>query len=257
MKIQYASDLHLEFLENREFLRENPLIPKGDILILAGDIVSEKARKKAEPFYETWRTQFKYIISIAGNHEYYGGEVMHAYPRYKRHLTENHVLLNNESVEIDGVRFIATTLWTNIPESKISLVESSSNDYRQIKYSKHDPDKRAVTAHDLNQMHAISLKFLEAQLNTPFSGQTIVITHHLPSYELLGAAQSIEIVKYYCASDLDRFIEKYSVPHWIVGHFHESIENQLYQTRFVSNPLGYVDEGQHKNFSTTAYFSVK
>ncbi|SDI01294.1 hypothetical protein SAMN04488062_12018 [Flavobacterium omnivorum] len=39
IKIQYCSDLHLEFLDNRKWVLENPIIPKGDILILAGDIV--------------------------------------------------------------------------------------------------------------------------------------------------------------------------------------------------------------------------
>jgi len=38
MKIQYASDLHLEFKTNSDFLRNNPIIQAGDALLLAGDI---------------------------------------------------------------------------------------------------------------------------------------------------------------------------------------------------------------------------
>jgi len=37
MKIQYCSDLHLEFWDNEFFLKHNPLIPCGEILLLAGD----------------------------------------------------------------------------------------------------------------------------------------------------------------------------------------------------------------------------
>ena len=42
MRIQYASDLHLEFADNWRFLRENPLLVTGEILILAGDINSSR-----------------------------------------------------------------------------------------------------------------------------------------------------------------------------------------------------------------------
>ncbi len=38
MKIQYASDLHLELRDNARFLRDNLPKPVGDILVLAGDI---------------------------------------------------------------------------------------------------------------------------------------------------------------------------------------------------------------------------
>ena len=37
MKIQYASDIHLEFSDNLRFVKGMPFDVVGDILILAGD----------------------------------------------------------------------------------------------------------------------------------------------------------------------------------------------------------------------------
>ena len=40
-RLQYASDLHLEFAENASYIKHNPLKVAGDILVLAGSIPVE------------------------------------------------------------------------------------------------------------------------------------------------------------------------------------------------------------------------
>ena len=53
MKIQYASDLHLEFDSNTQFLKEHPLQVVGDVLVLAGDILLFGEKLTSEhPFWD-------------------------------------------------------------------------------------------------------------------------------------------------------------------------------------------------------------
>ena len=72
MKIQYASDLHLEFHENSRWLRENPLKPVGDILLLAGDIAYLGDEMYSQPPFWDWcGDKFRETIIVPGNHELY------------------------------------------------------------------------------------------------------------------------------------------------------------------------------------------
>jgi len=73
MKIQYASDLHLEFQENSKFLKENPLVPAGDILVLAGDIdyLYDNKYYREHPFWDYVSENFRETLIVPGNHEFY------------------------------------------------------------------------------------------------------------------------------------------------------------------------------------------
>ena len=72
MKIQYASDLHLEFAENWRYLREHPLEKAGDILVLAGDIgyIGDE-NYSLHPFWSQVADQYEQVIVVPGNHEFY------------------------------------------------------------------------------------------------------------------------------------------------------------------------------------------
>ncbi|MCW7478343.1 metallophosphoesterase [Leptospira bandrabouensis] len=256
MKIQYASDLHLEFPENRKFLSENNIIQNGDILILAGDIILDKTRKNAEKFFEDWTKQFKFVIYIPGNHEFYSGEVLYSYPNYYKEISNNFYKLNNKTIEIENIRFICSTLWTNIPIKLKNDFESESNDYKLIQYSKKQIEKRLITIEDTNLFHDISVKFIESELAKPFQGKTILVTHQLPSFDLILDSDNNELIKHYCATNLENIYANHKIDFWIFGHYHRTVNKKMFNTTFVSNPLGYMSEDQKNFFSQSITIEV-
>lgn len=68
MRIQYMSDLHLEFQENSRYLRYNELSVTGDVLVLAGDIFYLK--DKTAPVMNFWKwasKNYRQVLIVPGN----------------------------------------------------------------------------------------------------------------------------------------------------------------------------------------------
>ena len=75
MKIQYCSDLHLEFRDNKDFIGERPIKPIGEISLLAGDVVPFALIDKHNDFFNYVADHFQTTYWLPGNHEYYHSDV--------------------------------------------------------------------------------------------------------------------------------------------------------------------------------------
>ena len=176
MRIQFASDLHLEFPENRYFLGNHPLVPKADILLLGGDICQFKAMAAYDWFFDYVAENFKLTYWIPGNHEYYGYDLQLKYGSFCEPIRENVFLVNDHAETIEGVRFIFATMWSNITPAKRLAVERGMNDFRLIRF-----EGEYLNADSYNRVHVSSLDFIRKELDAP--GKKVVMTHHVPTLQ--------------------------------------------------------------------------
>ncbi|MGO9948755.1 MAG: metallophosphoesterase [Steroidobacteraceae bacterium] len=120
MRIQLASDLHLELLA-RLWPQECLIAPApgADVLVLAGDI--HRGLRAIEGFAR-WPVP---VLYLAGNHEYYDGQWEQLRTDLRRAAEGTAVrFLDNDVVMLDGVRFLGSTLWTDYRLSGIPLSEA-------------------------------------------------------------------------------------------------------------------------------------
>ena len=109
MKIQIASNLHLEFLQ-REFAGELLVTPHPDteLLVLAGDIASGT---QAIDLFARWPVP---VLYVAGNHEAYRTDIELIEDELRTASAGTQVrFMEKDRLDIDGVRFLGTTLWTD------------------------------------------------------------------------------------------------------------------------------------------------
>lgn len=248
MKIQYASDLHLEFTSNTFWIAENFLKSKGDILILNGDITILREGFEKDPFFDYISDNFKQTYIIPGNHEFYAGFDMKDSLALDIDIRPNVKLFNNQSIIIKNTKIIFTTLWTNI---KDNLVEDYLNDFHQSKFK-----GNRLNSKDYNFLHQQCVAFLERELTNNKSEKTIVVSHHIPTKKANGFIGSDPVIGQAFVVNLDSLLDKYKIDYWIYGHNHKNKNCEAFGVQFKSNQLGYIHQNEHKDFNREAIIEV-
>jgi predicted phosphohydrolase len=252
MKIQYCSDLHLEFWENRNFLKENPIVPSADILILAGDVMLFSELYQHKDFFDFLSKNFKAVYWVPGNHEYYHSSMDGRVGTFREQIRDNVFLLNDTVEIIDNVRFVFSTLWSFIGKEAEHEIWHSLNDFRLIKVG-----KKKLTPEVYNKLHLEAKEFLTKTLRTKFEGNTVVVTHHVPTMMNYPPQYLGDVLNMAFASELKPLIEETQPDFWIYGHHHVSIPAyNIGKTTMLTNQLGYVSSNEFLGFDREGCFMV-
>lgn len=242
MKIHILSDIHLEFGGLR--------LPEveADVTVLAGDI--GVGLQGIEWALQTipWHRP---VIYVMGNHEFYGQRVMlEVWKAARKKVKGTHIhLLENEAVEIEGVRFLGCTLWTDFAlfrggHRKQAMKDALSlSDYWNIltahgaSYSRHEA--KLLRPQDTLNLHKESRTWLDQELDRKHDGKTVVVTHTAPHRGSLAPKWANDSISPCFVSNLPGLVERADL--WIHGHTHDSFNYQVERCRVVCNPRGYAN----------------
>lgn len=246
LKIQYASDLHLEFSENRSFLKNNPLEPVGDILVLAGDIVPFNVMKKYVDFFSYVADHFEYTYWLPGNHEYYYFDLADKCGVINEKIRDNVSLVNNTSVIHGGVSILFSTLWSQISIANQWQVERSMNDFHLINFG-----GSRFTTEQYNLLHFECLDFLRDAVRGLNMEKAVVFSHHCPTFLNFPEEYKGDVLNEAFATELYDFIELSGIAYWGYGHHHSNIPDFcIGNTKLITNQLGYVQQRENELFET-------
>lgn len=252
MKIQFVSDLHLEFSENIAYLTQHPIQPVGDVLILAGDIVPFSRMEEHSDFFSFCSDHYLRTLWIPGNHEYYHGDLQNSTGSFSEEIVSGVFLVNNHVLLLENARIILSTLWTPISESRRAAIEEFLYDYKRIR-----DNGLPFTSRRSTQLYNENIQFIKDSAGVNEKDHCIVVTHHVPTFEHYPAEYRDSPLNEGFATELRPFIEKSGIDYWIYGHHHRNVEDfKIGNTQMMTNQLGYVKAEEHHRFRTDRFIEI-
>lgn len=223
---QYASDLHLELFDT---IPRDIIIPCAPYLLLAGDIGMPFKNNYYE-FLSDMSTKFIKIFIISGNHEYHYNQYNHTNQQIRNIVEkfDNVIYLDNQVYELDGIKILGTTLWSDIDDYGSMAI----NDFYVIEYRPCELISKEIYV----KLHKEAIQFLENEIHRDDMPK-LIITHHAPHPCMNGKYRGNKLESAF-STDLTYLFQP-PVKAFICGHTHQNIETKINDIPLVSNCYGY------------------
>lgn len=284
MKLQLLSDLHLE--AHPHF--QPTAAPDAEVLVLAGDIGSYQEggllqdeyfgleRFSPLPQFASWPCP---VIFVPGNHEYDMQDWDVAHARLRRVCDALGIIwLERESLVLNQVRFVGTTLWTDYDAIALLDPQVQAGDVGRLLKQREKSFRAAnfylrktggtrhgqpFLAEPMREQALVCQDWLRHALQQPFAGKTVAITHFAPSLQSHDPRYGLVPGTAGFCNALDDLLAHADL--WLHGHLHAPSDYQAqglhadgseWRCRVVANPLGYARKGEQGHFLASACITL-
>lgn len=221
MKLLVTSDLHVDFGHTNKINFNTK--EKWDLLIIAGDIAN-----KAKIVHKYMLGLNYPLLWVAGNHDFWEVSSKERLTMSQSQELFNQIpgFLNRTITEIQGQRFLGCTLWYPV----YTLFKEDWPDHQWI------PDWQSIQEEGKKDVQFLIDNLQEGD---------IVITHMLPSTEVINSKYSASHFNRFFVNDITSLIKERNPKLWISGHSHEQCVRYIGKTLYVRNPRGYPNENNY------------
>ncbi|MPN32396.1 hypothetical protein SDC9_179874 [bioreactor metagenome] len=149
----------------------------------------------------------------------------------------------NGVIHLDNTDLVLSTLWSKIPQEDAYITERGVSDFHRILYN-----GELLTWNKFNEEHEKCVSFIKQSVENSTAKQRIVVTHHVPSFQLSSSDFAGSRINGAFTVELEGYIMTSHISYWIYGHSHRNINKQIGKTQCLSNQLGYVSHNEHTSF---------
>jgi hypothetical protein len=252
MRIQYISDLHLEY--NTQSIipgtslseYDDLLVPTAPILALLGDI-GDPDNPSLEHFLQWATARWSQVLYVPGNHEFWRlkpgstktiESAMKRLYDFEKKYKNLCIMWRTKLMSEDGVLILGCPLWSRPAEGVVPHESERAWIDRDNTFDRET----------LINLHKADLEWLKKEIRAaPMKQPIVVLTHYAPSLMLISRDYVGKPESTLYASDLDYLIRP-PVVAWACGHVHQVVnwkkgwntaDGESGYVLILTNPRGY------------------